>query len=469
MIGNGFDLAHGLPTKYTDFLFFCSVVKKIIKDNEIEKKIPKDTKSYKEWLDNNESMIFKRIDSKIYMINCTSIKYKPSKRDKEVFQNMLDNFFKKTFLEKGVEQKIIKEILYLIFDNFWIDYFLQCDMHGDENWIDFESEISNVIKSIDNDIKNELTKCKLEDKIKGISNKFLNKRYIEWISKKSYKELRNVVLNDLDRLIRALEIYLAGYVEKLDYNIVSPDIELIINNNRIEKLVSKTKGRRIIRFQDGTKTTPVEKELEINYIPYKIISFNYTNTYMNIYNSYQEKLLEEDIDYIHGKADINNTIQSNNMVLGIDEYLSDDEKDKNVEFIAFKKFYQRIYKETGCEYRKWINDIRDYWKNTTEGSKKEIRENISNSDFSNKKIHRVYIFGHSLDVTDRDILRDLILNDNVYTTIFYLNKDVMGQQIANLVKVIGQDELIKRTGGSTKTIEFKQQQEMIPIDKLKNA
>ena len=31
----------------------------------------------------------------------------------------------------------------------------------------------------------------------------------------------------------------------------------------------------------------------------------------------------------------------------------------------------------------------------------------------------------------------------------------MGQQIANLVKVIGQDELIRRTGGKDKLIEFK--------------
>ena len=78
--------------------------------------------------------------------------------------------------------------------------------------------------------------------------------------------------------------------------------------------------------------------------------------------------------------------------------------------------------------------------------------------------HHVYILGHSLDVTDKDILRDLILNDNVYTTIFYHNKETMGKQIANLVKVIGQDELIKRTGGNTKTIEFKQQQNMVPIE-----
>jgi len=60
-------------------------------------------------------------------------------------------------------------------------------------------------------------------------------------------------------------------------------------------------------------------------------------------------------------------------------------------------------------------------------------------------------------------LRDLILNDNVHTTIFYHNKDAMGQQIANLVKVIGQDELIKRTGGSARTIEFVPQKPMVPI------
>ena len=48
-----------------------------------------------------------------------------------------------------------------------------------------------------------------------------------------------------------------------------------------------------------------------------------------------------------------------------------------------------------------------------------------------------------------------------YTTIYYVDKKVYGQQIVNLVKVIGQDELIKQTGGSTKTITFKQQKEML--------
>ena len=37
----------------------------------------------------------------------------------------------------------------------------------------------------------------------------------------------------------------------------------------------------------------------------------------------------------------------------------------------------------------------------------------------------------------------------------------MGQQIANLVKVFGQEELIRRTGGKEKLIEFKPQKPMI--------
>ena len=66
----------------------------------------------------------------------------------------------------------------------------------------------------------------------------------------------------------------------------------------------------------------------------------------------------------------------------------------------------------------------------------------------------VYIFGHSLDNTDGDVLRDLILQKNTKTTIFYHNRDALGKQIANLVSVIGQDELIKRTNKGTQTIFF---------------
>lgn len=48
--------------------------------------------------------------------------------------------------------------------------------------------------------------------------------------------------------------------------------------------------------------------------------------------------------HIHGKADINNDTKSNNMVLGIDDYLKGEEKFTNTNFIEFKKYYQRLIK-----------------------------------------------------------------------------------------------------------------------------
>ena len=193
----------------------------------------------------------------------------------------------------------------------------------------------------------------------------------------------------------------------------------------------------------------------------KVLSFNYTDTYVKLYDFAHDKC-----DYIHGKANSNGTISTNNMVLGIDEYLHGERKDNEVEFVAFKKFYQRICKQTGCQYKEWAEEIEHDGILEKLNLREEFREKMHFDDFVNQNF--LYIFGHSLDVTDKDVLKTLILNDNVYTTIYYLEKfDKNGngdngrgdleQKVSNLVKVIGQDELIRRTGGNTKTIEFKLQ------------
>lgn len=199
-----------------------------------------------------------------------------------------------------------------------------------------------------------------------------------------------------------------------------------------------------------------------------VLSFNYSNTYKKMYGT-DDKIK---YDYIHGIADGNNTLESNNMVLGIDEYLTGRKRDKETGFITFKKYYQRIYKGTGCEYKNWIYKIKESCKFIETKLRTEYPVQIPFVKFANDARHNLYIFGHSLDVSDKDILKDLILNDNIYTTIYYHKtyddngKDDngridLGSKIVNLVKVIGQDELIRRTGGSTKTIEFKLQQDIV--------
>ena len=201
------------------------------------------------------------------------------------------------------------------------------------------------------------------------------------------KELRDILTHDLLRLTRCLEIYLDAFVNHLD------------TPKYVEKL----------------------QVLNID----KVLSFNYTNTYERLYGN-----SEVEYDYIHGKANIEHDIETCDLVLGIDEYLTGERKDQDNEYIEFKKFYQRIFKRTGCRYLTWLKQSQ------------EERLNI-------------YIFGHSLDVTDKDILRQLILARHAYTTIFYIHKSDLKNQIKNLVKVIGEDELIERAYGSHITIHFK--------------
>lgn len=429
VIGNGFDLAHGLPTKYTDFLFFCKVINCIIKDNEIERKILKKDK-YNIWIDPSEELSFKKIKSiKDYINDVSPLNFNATERDKKIYNEILNNFIREYLLGEGRDQKLVKDIICLIFNNFWIDYFLQCDMHGNENWIDFESEISDVVKHIDKKMRGE--NCNLYDSAKLQRGHYMEQLFMEKYGSVTYKGIRDKLEGDLNKLIRAFEIYLTEYVENIEIKLISPDIKEIVS---------------------CSCASPQRKGV----IYGNILSFNYTNIYEKVYwnNAGYIKTSGNYMDHIHGKADISNTIESNNMVLGIDEYLGKKKRGKYVEFIAFKKFYQRIYKGTGCKYKEWIDLIQ----------KDVERKNTyiyGNKDYFKDSYHNLFFFGHSLDITDKDILRDLILNDNVYTTIFYHDKDAMGQQIANLDKVIGQEELIRRTGGKDKLIEFKPQKPMI--------
>ena len=377
VIGNGFDLAHGLPTKYRDFLKFVEVIRQVLnaKGKEID------------WKDIHLEI-------------------------KELIKINMENVRNNIFSQEQIWRELLEE-------NFWIEYFLQCPMYQKENWIDFESEISNVIQSIDFDMKNN--NLKLDDDASIVSNfyleKFFHKRlpaavldFGEDTQVITFREMRDVLYQDLNKLTRAFEIYLCEYVGKIQSVKISKEI----------------------------------KSLRIDHV----LSFNYSHTYQKLY----DKLKKIKYDYIHGESRFNSTLESNNMVLGIDEYLNKKSKDKEID-------YQRIYKKTGSEYKNWVDEIANSRYENEVALRERFPKQIPYKKFNSK--HKLYIFGHSLDITDKDVLRDLILNDNVYTTIYYLNKGVMGQQIANLVKVIGQDELIRRTGGSTKTIEFKLQAKLV--------
>ncbi|ADZ84073.1 AbiH family protein [Cellulosilyticum lentocellum] len=410
LIGNGFDLAHKLPTKYTDFLDFIKV-------------------------------IYIKKDSVMQIVDMAMAESYPN----------LNPLIRRWFAEKNTTSESrydLQRMQELVSNNIWVEYFLDKVADDGDRWVDFEGEILEVIKSLDYMKRirgkkelnhHDLKKYELEKKLIRIienANLYSNislegKRIKIDVNNLNEQEYYNNIIKylqgDLLRLIKCLEIYLV-------YCMDSKSIE--------------------------ERTTDIA-ELSID----KVVSFNYTDTFRLLYATNINSI---EYDFIHGKVGDKDkfsfNIQDNNMVLGIDEYLDDSRKNIDVDYIQFKKYFQRIHKETGCKYKMWIKEMQ-------EDDEKKYNEIISIQPKADKEMtrklclrHNLYIFGHSLDVTDKDILKELILNENVITTIFYLNKQVYAQQIANLVKVIGQDELIKRVSGPNKTIIFKKQQDMIPIE-----
>ena len=199
VIGNGFDLAHGLPTKYTHFLDWVRSILKIGDRLAWVDEIPLEAEEAKKWLDDeslpekwevekeaeHESMNDIRRDSeddyknkKVETNNAlesiiVALKYlKKEKKIDEIdcaedfFLQLRDVLLQKDKLDEGSEIKAVrdykkykkeqyvykhlvylpKKIFYLVKCNFWISYFMDMSKDNQDTWIDFEKEISTVIR-----------------------------------------------------------------------------------------------------------------------------------------------------------------------------------------------------------------------------------------------------------------------------------------------------------------------------------
>ena len=360
VIGNGFDLAHGLPTEYADFLEF---LKMYVDDEEIEsagKRYP-EIANFVNRIKDLDGIHNTEVHDLLGHMNCLLAHFHDIRE-----QNMLEN-------KKG--------------------------------WVDFESEIARIILLFEQARKEEQSGEKyLSLDVKNQIVPFICSSNGEVISPDSilvipkfFESMSNYRLDDLNRITRLLEIYLSEFVDRLENIDAKPQIANLPNITHV-------------------------------------LSFNYTHTYQKLYGQPNTKYC-----YIHGEANESSSVDTCNLVLGINEYLKGEEQDNDNAFICFKKFYQRIYKETSSEYIDWL-DKHDEFNSVLQKQKPDILD--------------IYFYGHSLDVTDKDVIERLILHNNSRIHIFYRNKVSMAKQIQNLVKIIGEQNLIRLTRGSNRTIFF---------------
>lgn len=408
IIGNGFDIAHGLRTRYTDFLD-CA-------------------KRFLEYHDDNS----------------------------------LNSEFGKYFADR---LRQCGEDFYAEFcelkDNSWLKYLtrrVQTDNVGN-TWVDFEREIRKVIGVLERDNSRDCSTwvhrtnspfSSLLEKLKGLqmsSSPDGMKKYATNVSE--------FLLNELAQFTRAFEIYCVCIIDRhvMDYEqthgingatkaIADKKTEFNRAEARMGLRVEEKKG-----FITATEKKLHEIETEIyelraNYKnlsllkPHNfdcVLSFNYTSTFETLYGDERTGFC-----YIHGKAQDNRTMT--NIIFGIDETLGKTEASGNFMFAKFKKYFQRIEKGTGSQYRDWIRD-RDSHGN-------------SRGTFPDD----ICIVGHSMDATDHEILREFFdfakRNPYVKITIFYHDEASKIKLIQKTIEMIGKDELIRRVHGSDWDIRY---------------
>ncbi len=334
------------------------------------------------------------------------------------YENFLE-YYKKYYIHKECRkdnEEIYYKLDYYLKYNVWHNYFQEIynnKMIKRENWIDFESEISFIISFLDKftenlsrkylDLRRKLNDDKNDNSIRLKNfevalSKALNKdlrkalrkalKINKVLNNETIKDVRKRCYDDLERLIKALEIYFLEVVEK-EY--------------------TKTKRLKVIE----------------NIHADSIISFNYTHTYERLYND------RIPVFHIHGECGK----KENNMVLGIDEYWSEKECDKHTNYAIFKKFVQRIRKKTGTIHIKWLNEINNIYQ-----TKNEMSD--------------IYVFGHSLDITDKDILKEFFTSEATRIHIYCKDAETEGELIANVIKLMGEENLLQKVNQELPKIEF---------------
>ena len=289
----------------------------------------------------------------------------------------------------------IKEIIKLCRNNLWFTYFSK-SFNKDIGWIDFEIEIAFVLK-IFNKFLSNVTDVFTMPNDEADSLYILN-HFNFFIETKSDGRIGFPVTKIKDN-------YIIEYPKESKNKVVNKDLIISYLSNELDGLAKALK-LYLDCFVNVTleriNTDPYTKKCQaIAYIDHTI-SFNYTHTYEKLYS-------KNKIYHLHGDVE-------HNIILGINPDASDNINTIDISFVRFKKYYQRTFFETDYKYFKWINDI-----------------NETKEDFC------LTIMGHSLDITDKDIIIELFDHARAIN-VFYHDENAKKDYIDNLIKIFGKQK-----------------------------
>lgn len=427
VLGNGFDLAHYLPTTYNHFM---TAMQAIVKSN-------------------NNEITFDELFA-------------------EYLENDYDFFLKSKELYKTDEFKLsadlVNQFKEKLQNNSWFQYFSKY-LENVETWIDFESEIEKTLDFslnllIDINEKNfNIEKLSVNERNSIVSFYWLDNKldmdiaynfldifkiknsiyhrynynsngdiynYIE-ITKSEYDKCIEMEIKDEDYYMentsfRSLDI--------IDKNLLSRygDRYISLKENEVFKILKN----QLNGFKDifSLYISKIVDELQTKQpfiIPNgldnglsAVFTFNYSESFQRFYGVVPD--LIDEVQHLHGNA------KANNIVLGIDD-LNDDLKPYKI--YDFVKTHQKIINNTDYQF---LDDYR------IDFEKVDAFKAIITPSY---KPYDIIMWGHSLDISDKEYIKGIFnINANlnspkVYLIIWYYGTP--HTSLANLIHIMGKD------------------------------
>ena len=394
VVGNGFDLAHDLPTRYSDFLDFMTLYI---------------TKNYPGWQKLGTDPFH---DGNNYFQCYNSIiadaLRKISKNSKV---RILFNNYEEIFKELMLKEKSLEKFYLNSFFRYCLGvYSYKKNFDSEFNWVDIEEEISHFLISFQS---KSFTKASL--KSTSIQLPFIygdSYTIIPFFIPTVYQALKS---KNIPMELLRKEIFTCLFEELEAFSLILKIYLKVVSEYSKEHLEKKFQ----INAENAFEAT---EGICIN----RIVSFNYTDT-VKIYTP------NAPVHFVNGN------LNNSKIILGIENPVPEPEKNNsNVDDIAFFfKNVQRVLYNMFYDYRNWIPYTNPFV--------------VENEDKSKSNVYtgtNIYIIGHSLAVSDKYILTDLMTDVNT-VTIYYHDKKDMEDKIRNLYKILGDLKFSQHVNNNT--------------------
>lgn len=459
VLGNGFDLAHYLPTAYVHFMDAMMVVESLEKDQELG---------------------FDDLFQKYIAGEC-------SDRDKDFFSKTKE-LYRTDDLSLSIDT--VKNLQIKLKDNGWFQHF-KYHLNDVDTWIDFENEIENSLLSFDSIFNIDFNTSTISDNVNSmypsaepdinIERILDNEKIFDWrlLNQtglkvnyfinllKSFGVLKRVyghIIYEVENKYGKQPIYVRqeskrltvdGYEvmeeyreKKISEHTTQTNIKKSFDNIIETKYLSRnstvyTSFKEIEIYKKILKDLELFSEIFTIYINLiinqlkpatslnvfgdlekeidAVYTFNYSDTFERLYPSgLKNQLNQVEVQYIHGSAG------RKNIVLGISDL--DEGRLKKYKIYGFVKTFQKLVNNTDYMFLD-NSDVKLT-------SKPPINYLLQND-------YEIIIWGHSLDSSDGEYIREMfnLNSDNLLNrvTIKIWYHGSPHTQLANLMHIMGKD------------------------------